>query len=156
ILMMTRRAASAPSAARLMCPACKLPIVGANAIVSPATRQAATAARTSLTVCATRRAFVTTRFTSLGERVFRGRIAAVLDGAHIGTQSLERRIAPRQKVFHEARHATLRDAENVVKHEDLTVDARTGTDADHWDLHRVANGGAESVRHAFQQQRIGP
>src|SRR5688572_17551506 len=131
MLTTTRLAAFAPSAAKLKCPACRLPMVGANAIVSPARRHAATAARTSPTVCTTRTAFAATRFTSLGEGVFGCGIAAILDRAHVGTQRLERRIAPGQVVLHEARHAASSDAEDVVEHEYLTVDTRTRADPDH-------------------------
>src|SRR6185436_10781765 len=94
MLMTTRRAACEHSAARLMCPACRLPIVGANAIPSPAARQVATAARTASTLLTMRTAPVvamllpmiersTCGTRSLREAVLLGRIAAVLDGPHV-------------------------------------------------------------------------
>src|SRR5688572_5654831 len=165
MLMTTRRADCAQSVARLMWPACRLPIVGAKATSSPAARHAATAARTALTLLTTRRRVCATLLlpissarharVSLREAVFLGRIAAILHGAHVGSKRLERRVAARKIVLHETRHAALRDAQHVVQHENLAIDAGTCADADDGNLHGIADRRADRVRHAFEQQRIG-
>src|SRR5262245_28916396 len=136
MLAITRCASPAASSVKLTCPACKLPIVGTKATASRAARQLPTASRTSATV----RTILTdcpgvfvrgTDFFSSRERVFLGRIAAVLDGFDVGANSVEHRVAPLHEILYEARCATLRDPENVVDYEDLAVDAGARTDADH-------------------------
>src|ERR1044072_3321022 len=107
MLMTTRRAACAQSAARLMCPACRFPIVGANAMLSPAARHSAIAARTAPTLWTTCRVLFaataplhsiersTCGVHSLREAVLLGRVAAILDAPHVRAQGFERRVAAR-------------------------------------------------------------
>src|SRR5262245_57093562 len=127
MLITTRRAAAAASAARLMCPACRLPIVGTKATRSPAARHPATAARNSPIASTMRtRANFSSRGTMAAslaarslEAVFGRGVAAILDGVHVSSQRVERRVAPFREILGEARHSPLRDAEHVVEHEDL-------------------------------------
>ncbi len=155
MLMTTRGAASLRRAPRDSCgPRCRLPIVGANATrfagrapprptdgTDGYGRRCAptrTAVRGKSGPSALRVALLSANVCSSAG------IAAILDGRARTRAALERRVAPRHEVLHEARHATLRDSEDVVDHENLAVDARTRADADHGHLHGVANCGADA------------
>src|SRR5262249_15116658 len=136
-LATTRSHSFAASAARLRWPSCRLPIVGTKPTRSLRARHPPTASRISATVRTVTRSRALTEDTpatletsracpSRRERVLLGRITAVFDGEHVGTQSVEHGIAAAHEVLHEARHPPLGDAEDVVEHEDLPIDRGAG------------------------------
>src|SRR6185369_6905011 len=109
-------------------PACRLPMVGTNAIEG----SVASRLRTSATVWITFMSITGGEPQSFLKAVLRSGVAAVLDRLHV---RLDRRLHGRgalHEVLHEACLAAGIDVEDVVYHEDLSRDVGPRADADGW------------------------
>src|SRR5688500_18977373 len=141
------------AASRLMCPACRLPMVGTNTTRSCASRQRVTCARTSAMVVTV--AIDSARPTSSMEFVLRRGIGLLFHGLDVTLQRVEIRTGAVHEILHEARLAAGGDVEDVVQHQDLAVGVRAGADADHRHLERRGDALAELRRNAFEQDDVG-
>ncbi len=82
------------------------------------------------------------------------RIGFFPDGAHVGLYSFERRGLTRHEILNEAWRAPLRNVEDVVKNQDLTVDMRTGADSNDRDFTLLGDRLADFIGNAFEQQEV--
>ncbi len=78
------------------------------------------------------------------------RITAIFHGFHIIANRLERRVTAFHEVSYEPRFASGCDIQDVIEHEDLTIDMRSGTDADHREIDAFLNRFSHFVRHALE------
>lgn len=86
--------------------------------------------------------------------MFGFRVSPVLDRLHIGLNSSYRRIMTCLEILDESRCPTLRDIEDVVEHENLAIDVRTGTDANYRYVERVGDHLPDFIRDALKQYDI--
>src|SRR5262245_211623 len=155
MLTITRSARSCACATRATCPLCRFPMVGTNATLSLRWRQAATRSRN---VCIR----VTDSIAALRGPVDAGRSEAVLGcGVAAILHSLDEALhrgsragAAFTEIAREARLAARGDVEDVVEHEDLSVDVRSRADADHRHVHFARDARAELRRNAFEQHDV--
>src|SRR5688572_27015444 len=140
MLEMKRSPWARAASMRLMCPACRLPMVGTNTTRSCASCQRATCARTSamdVTVCMRHRSGDARR--SCMEFMFRPRVGLALHGLDVLLQGVEIRTGAVHEILHEARLAARGDVEHVVQHQDLAVGVGPGADADHRHFERLGD-----------------
>src|SRR5690606_4689315 len=132
-LTTTRWARSRAACTRLTWPPCKLPIVGTNAMRSPAMRHARTRARNSAA-----RVMMSTSATCPNvtkrrrlETMLRRRINLFLDFPHVRFDGLERTVMPGHEVLGKTRLAPGRDVEHIVENENLAVRVGPGANTNH-------------------------
>lgn len=78
------------------------------------------------------------------------RITAIFHGFHIIANRLERRATAFHEIPDESRLASRRNIQDIVEHEDLPVDMRSGADADHREIDAFLDRFSHFVRYAFE------
>ena len=82
-------------------------------------------------------------------------VGSVPDGTHVCLEGRKRRTATGLEILDESRRAPLGDVEDVIEHENLSVDVRSGADADDGNIERARYRAPDFVRHSFEEHDVG-
>ena len=82
------------------------------------------------------------------------RVTAVLNRLDVGLQSSKWRVVPLLKIPDESRRLALGNIEDVVQHQDLTVDVRACTDAYDRNVEGIFHGLPDFVGNTLEQNNV--
>ena len=82
------------------------------------------------------------------------RVTAVLNRLDVGLQSSKRRVVPLLKIPDESRRLALGNIEDVVQHQDLTVDVRACTNAYDRHVESIFHGLPDFVGNTLKQDDV--
>src|SRR5690606_2835438 len=120
-------------------------MVGTKPTRSPSPRHCRTRARTSSMRC---------NVSMNLKHVLRPGESTALNGVDIGADGGKHTALPLHEIVRELRPLTRRDAQDVLQHQNLTVTAGTGANADDRNAQLARQPRAELGRHALDQDQV--